>query len=122
MRFGRRLAPRFWPPLAIVVVVAAAAVAAGCTIGAGTNGSNGKLTVVTTTTVLADIASNVGGDLVSVTSLVPKNADVHTFEPRPFDVRTVASAKLLVMNGLGLDDWRPPTARLLSGSARTCRA
>jgi ABC-type Zn uptake system ZnuABC Zn-binding protein ZnuA len=55
------------------------------------------------------MVSNVGGDLVSVTSLVPKNADVHTFEPRPADVRTIASAKLLVMNGLGLDDWLSKT-------------
>jgi ABC-type Zn uptake system ZnuABC Zn-binding protein ZnuA len=51
------------------------------------------------------MVSDVGGDLVSVSSLVPKNGDVHTFEPRPSDIQTVASAKLLVMNGLGLDDW-----------------
>ena len=97
MRFGRQLGSLF----------AVAAIAAACTSGAGsgTNGSSGKLQVVTTTTVLADIVANVGGDLVSATSLVPKNADVHTFEPKPSDVRTVASAKLLVMNGLGLDDW-----------------
>jgi len=97
VRFGRQLGSLF----------AVAAIAAACTSGAGsgTNGSSGKLQVVTTTTVLADIVANVGGDLVSATSLVPKNADVHTFEPKPSDVRTVASAKLLVMNGLGLDDW-----------------
>ncbi|HEY5488006.1 MAG TPA: metal ABC transporter substrate-binding protein [Candidatus Limnocylindrales bacterium] len=100
MRFGRQLGSLF----------AVAALAAACTSGTGiggtgASGSAGKLQVVTTTTVLADIVANVGGDLVSATSLVPKNADVHTFEPRPSDVRTVASAKLLVMNGLGLDDW-----------------
>jgi len=95
VRFGRQLGS----------LVAVAAIAAACTNGAGANVSAGKLQVVTTTTVLADIVANVGGDLVSATSLVPKNADVHTFEPKPSDVRTVASAKLLVMNGLGLDDW-----------------
>jgi ABC-type Zn uptake system ZnuABC Zn-binding protein ZnuA len=87
------------------LLVAIAAIAAGCVSGTGAGASDGKLQVVTTTTVLADIVANVGGDLVSATSLVPKNADVHTFEPKPSDVRTVASAKLLVMNGLGLDDW-----------------
>jgi ABC-type Zn uptake system ZnuABC Zn-binding protein ZnuA len=77
----------------------------GC-VGAPAPGvSGGKLIVVTTTTVFADLVSNVGGDLTSVTSVVPRNSDVHTFEPRPADVRTIASAKLLVMNGLGLDDW-----------------
>jgi ABC-type Zn uptake system ZnuABC Zn-binding protein ZnuA len=67
--------------------------------------SGGPVPVVTTTTVLADLVANVGGDLVSVTSLVPKGGDVHTFNARPADIRAVASARLLVMNGLGLDDW-----------------
>ncbi|HLY35730.1 MAG TPA: metal ABC transporter substrate-binding protein [Candidatus Limnocylindria bacterium] len=64
---------------------------------------------MTTTTVFADIVRNVGGDLVTVTSLVPKNGDVHTFEPTPADIRAVAAASLLVMNGLGLDDWLEKT-------------
>jgi ABC-type Zn uptake system ZnuABC Zn-binding protein ZnuA len=65
--------------------------------------------VVATTTVFADLVANVGGDLVQVSSLVPSNGDVHTFSPRPSDVRAVASARLLVMNGLGLDDWLQKT-------------
>jgi ABC-type Zn uptake system ZnuABC Zn-binding protein ZnuA len=81
---------------------------AACSRPVPTVGS-GPLIVVTTTTVLADLVSQVGGELVSVTSLVPKNADVHTFEPRPSDVRMVAGAQLLVMNGLGLDDWLEKT-------------
>jgi ABC-type Zn uptake system ZnuABC Zn-binding protein ZnuA len=70
---------------------------------ASSNGS--RLTVVATTTVFADMVKNVGGDLVNVTSLVPANADVHTFSPKPSDIRTLAGAQLVVMNGLGLDDW-----------------
>jgi zinc/manganese transport system substrate-binding protein len=65
--------------------------------------------VLATTTVFADLVKNVGGDLVDVTSLVPKNGDVHTFEPKPSDVQNVAEAKVLVMNGLGLDDWLEKT-------------
>jgi ABC-type Zn uptake system ZnuABC Zn-binding protein ZnuA len=61
--------------------------------------------VVTTTTVFADMVRQVGGPSVTVTSLVPKGGDVHTFEPKPADLQTVASASVLVMNGLGLDDW-----------------
>ncbi|MDQ2941519.1 MAG: metal ABC transporter substrate-binding protein [Chloroflexota bacterium] len=71
--------------------------------------SSGLVRVVTTTTVFADMVASVGGDLVEVTSLVPKNADVHTFEPKPADIRAVAQADLLVMNGLGLDDWLEKT-------------
>jgi ABC-type Zn uptake system ZnuABC Zn-binding protein ZnuA len=65
--------------------------------------------VVTTTTVFADMIRQVGGPNVAVTSLVPKGGDVHTFEPRPADVQTVSGAQLIVMNGLGLDDWLEKT-------------
>ena len=84
--------------------VATVIVLAGCGPTA-TPGAGSTLKVVTTTTVFADMISNVGGQLVSVISLAGKNADVHTFEPKPADIQTIADAKLLVMNGLGLDDW-----------------
>jgi ABC-type Zn uptake system ZnuABC Zn-binding protein ZnuA len=93
--------------MAAVAILVVAVAASGCARTAGSR--SGKLTVVATTTVLADLVSNVGGDLVSVGSLVPRNADVHTFEPRPSDIRAVAGAQLLVMNGLGLDDWLEKT-------------
>jgi len=79
-------------------------------------GAASRIQVVATTTVFADMVRNVGGDLVDVTSLVPKNGDVHTFEPKPGDVRAVARAKLLVMNGLGLDDWLAKTISNASSS------
>lgn len=66
---------------------------------------DGRLHVVTTTTILADLVSQVGGDLVSVESLVPKGGEVHTFDPTPSDVRRVASADVIFRNGLGLDEW-----------------
>jgi ABC-type Zn uptake system ZnuABC Zn-binding protein ZnuA len=69
----------------------------------------GQVVVVTTTTVFADMIRQVGGPDVAVTSLVPKGGDVHTFEPRPSDVQTISHAQLLVMNGLGLDDWLEKT-------------
>ena len=76
----------------------------------------GLITVVTTTTVFADMIRNVGGGLVDVTSLVPKNGDVHTFAAKPSDVQAVAGAKLLIMNGLGLDDW---LARTIANASAT---
>ena len=95
-----------------MLAVAAVAMLAGCQASPNVSGSGAsgqRIPVVTTTTVFADMVRNVGGDLVDVTSLVPKNGDVHTFEPRPADVRSVARARLLVMNGLGLDDWLAKT-------------
>jgi manganese/iron transport system substrate-binding protein len=95
------------------VALTAAALAmslAACQPGAlASHAPGAKLAVVTTSTVFADLVANVGGDLVSVTSLVPAGTDVHTFEPSPADVRAVSAARLLVMNGLGLDDWLEET-------------
>ena len=87
-----------------VALLAASWVLAGCA-QPGASSEGGKLAVVTTTSVFADLIENVGGDRVTVTALVPHHADVHTFQPSPADVRAVAGARLLVMNGLGLDDW-----------------
>jgi manganese/iron transport system substrate-binding protein len=61
--------------------------------------------VVATTTVLANLVREVGGDRVSVRSLVPPGGEPHTFDPRPSDVTAFVDADLVVMNGLGLDDW-----------------
>lgn len=98
----------------LVTVVALAACGDGSSGATGATGADGTgpgdhLTIVTTTTVFADMVRNVGGDLVEVTSLVPKGGDVHTFEPKPADIQMVSKAKLLVMNGLGLDDWLEKT-------------
>jgi ABC-type Zn uptake system ZnuABC Zn-binding protein ZnuA len=49
--------------------------------------------------------SNVGGSKVTVRSLVPKGGEVHTFDPSPGDIAAVAEADVIVMNGLGLDEW-----------------
>ncbi len=61
--------------------------------------------VVATTTVFADLVAQVGGPRVDVSSLVPKGGEVHTFDPTPADVQRIAEARLVVRNGLGLDDW-----------------
>src|SRR5881396_1314046 len=89
----------------VVAAIASIAFLAACQGGGatGTAGSGSAVNVVATTTVFADLVRNVGGNLVEVASLVPRSGDVHTFEPKPADVRAVSSAKLLVMNGLGLD-------------------
>lgn len=63
------------------------------------------LKVVATFSVLADIAREVGGPAAEVTSLVGPNADAHVFEPTPSDVRRVASADVVVTNGLRYEGW-----------------
>lgn len=65
----------------------------------------GAVSVVATTSVLADLVRQVGGEGVDVHALVPRGGEAHTFDPAPSDAARLAQARLLVMNGLGLDDW-----------------
>lgn len=64
-----------------------------------------KLQVVTSITVLADIARQIGGDTVEVRSLVGPNGDAHVYEPTPQDAQAVTKAGLVVVNGLQLEGW-----------------
>jgi zinc/manganese transport system substrate-binding protein len=72
--------------------------------------------VVASFSILADFVKNVGGERVGVTSLVGPNGDVHVYAPTPADAKKIADAKLLVINGLGLEGWLP---RLLQASGST---
>ena len=65
----------------------------------------GRLQVVTTTALLADLVQNVGGDLVNVVALVAPGADVHSFQSTPADNVTLSRAALVVSNGGGLDQF-----------------
>jgi ABC-type Zn uptake system ZnuABC Zn-binding protein ZnuA len=95
--------------LAVALVAAAVMAASGCAripdTYAGPTPRPGALNVVTTTTLLADLVRQVGGEHVSVLSLVPKGGEVHTFDPRPSEAWALSSARLVFGNGLGLDDW-----------------
>jgi ABC-type Zn uptake system ZnuABC Zn-binding protein ZnuA len=61
--------------------------------------------VVTTTTVFADIVKNVGGSRVVATSIIPAGVGPEDYEPKPDDARKLSDAKLVVSNGVGLDDF-----------------
>jgi zinc/manganese transport system substrate-binding protein len=72
-----------------------------------------RVNVVTSFSILGDFVKNVGGERVDVTTLVGPDGDVHVYTPAPADARKIADAKLLVINGLGLEGWLP---RLLQSS------
>jgi zinc/manganese transport system substrate-binding protein len=61
--------------------------------------------VVASFSILGDLTRQVGGDAVHVDALVGPDGDVHVYEPRPKDLRTLMAAGLLVRNGLGLEGW-----------------
>src|SRR4051794_36320112 len=71
------------------------------------------LPVVASFSILADFVRQVGGDRVAVSALVGPNGDAHVYSPSPADARTLAAAKLVVVNGLGLEGW---IARLVKAS------
>jgi zinc/manganese transport system substrate-binding protein len=78
-----------------------------------------RLNVVASFSILADFARNVGADRVSVTALVGSNSDVHVYVPAPSDAKRVADAKLLVINGLGLEGWLPRLVQSSGSKAAT---
>lgn len=88
--------------VALAVLAATLAILPGCGGGDGGAG-DGRLRVVASFSVLADITANVAGQRAVVTSLIPPGADPHEYQPSPGDLRRVAAADLLVVNGGGLE-------------------
>ncbi|MBR0745632.1 zinc ABC transporter substrate-binding protein [Bradyrhizobium japonicum] len=66
-----------------------------------------RLNVVASFSILGDFVRNVGGDRVDVTTLVGPDSDVHVYTPAPSDAKRIADAKLVIVNGLGLEGWLP---------------
>jgi zinc/manganese transport system substrate-binding protein len=69
--------------------------------------AQGKINAVASFSILGDFAKNVGGDRVNVSTLVGPNSDVHVYTPAPADAKKIADAKLVIINGLGLEGWLP---------------
>lgn len=68
-------------------------------------GAKDKFKVVTTFTVIADMAKNVAGDAADVESITKAGAEIHEYQPTPGDIRRAQGAKLILANGLNLELW-----------------
>lgn len=64
-----------------------------------------KMNVVTTFTVIADIARNVAGDAATVESITKPDAEIHNYQPTPGDMIKAQKADLILWNGLNLELW-----------------
>lgn len=73
-----------------------------------------KFKVVTTFTVIADIARNVAGDAATVISITKPGAEIHEYQPTPGDILQARDAQLILWNGLGLELWFEKFFRRLS--------
>ena len=79
------------------------AVAFLCVFNTGT--VEAKFKVVTTFTVIQDIAQNVAGDAAEVQSITKPGAEIHDYQPTPQDIAQAQSADLIIWNGLNLERW-----------------
>src|SRR5881227_2892097 len=99
----------------ILVLAVAASVLAGC----GGGRSSGSLDVVAAENVYGDIAAQIGGSHVSVTSILTSpNADPHLFEPGTANGLAVAGARVVLENGLGYDAFMTKLADAAPDSGR----
>ena len=76
-----------------------------------------KIDIVASFSILGDIVKNVGGDRVSVTTLIGPNGDAHVFTPSPLDAKKIGDARLVVVNGLGFEGWLPRLVNSAGGTA-----
>ena len=88
----------------MALIAAAGLLLTACAGGGEPDGAQ-KPTVLTTFTVLADIAGNVAGDHLHVESITKAGAEIHGYEPTPGDIKKASRADLILDNGLNLEAW-----------------
>ncbi len=86
---------------------------------ASANADAARMNIVATFSILGDFAKNVGGERVNVTTLVGPNSDTHVYTPTPSDAKKITDAKLVIVNGLGLEGWLPRLVKSSGSKAAT---
>src|SRR6266567_3093932 len=109
MTIERRPTHRRWPAAALALAATALVLVAGCaTSPAATSGSGTTIMVVAAENFWGSIARQLGGSHVDLTSIITNpDTDPHDYEVTPADARTIASAQLVIVNGIGYDPWAP---------------
>lgn len=74
-----------------------------------------KFKVITTFTVIADMAKNVAGDAAEVSSITKPGAEIHEYQPTPGDIKRAQGAQLILSNGMNLELWFARFYQHLSG-------
>ncbi len=80
-----------------------------------TQAAQARLKVVTTFTIIADMAANVAGDSADVVSITKPGAEIHNYQPTPKDIVRALGAGLILWNGLNLEQWFEKFLANLSG-------
>ncbi|MEJ6512057.1 MAG: metal ABC transporter substrate-binding protein [Actinomycetota bacterium] len=92
---------------------------AACGSTPSAKASNGKPTVIATTSILGDLVQQIGGNDVNVDVLIPRGADPHDFEPSASQAAGLRDATLIVANGLGLEERLEGTLQSASKDGAT---
>lgn len=87
----------------VLAVLTLSLLLSACATETGSNTTNGKLNIVTTTGMIADIVKNVGGEHAEVTSLMGPGVDPHLYKASEGDIRRLQEANLIFYNGLHLE-------------------
>jgi zinc transport system substrate-binding protein len=91
--------------VSIVAILAIAGISAVVLSSNNDKEDTDKVSVVASFYPLGYLAEYIGGDYVSVTTLIPENTEVHSWSPSASDILTASSADVLLYNGAGLDAW-----------------
>lgn len=91
--------------LGAALAILGLSVLAACGEHESSTSTDGKFHVVTTFTVIQDIAQNVAGDAAVVESITKPGAEIHDYQPTPRDIVKTQDADLVLWNGFNLERW-----------------
>jgi zinc/manganese transport system substrate-binding protein len=87
------------------LMIGSASLLAGTFISSTSTWAETKVKAVASFSILGDMVSRVGGNLVEVTTIVGPNADTHVYEPKPADAVALSHTEVFFVNGLGFEGW-----------------
>lgn len=115
-KMGQKRWRVIWFFVAIVVVLGGVM---GILLQTKTPLAHDKPTLVVSTFALYEVAHNVGGDALTVRSIVPLGSDAHLFSPNPQDVIAISHSDLFIYNGGGFERWVEPLRQTLPSTMRS---
>ena len=106
--FHLKISEKFFRQLTLIAIALPLAVACTKSVDLSDRAersADNRPVVLTTFTILADMAREVAGDRLQVKSITKPGAEIHGYEPSPKDLERASGADLIVENGLGLELW-----------------
>jgi ABC-type Zn uptake system ZnuABC Zn-binding protein ZnuA len=90
-----------------------------CSSPATEEAGSKKLNVLATTSIVADVVSNVGGTAINVDYFLPLGTDPHNYDPTPQDIAKISDADIVFANGAGLEEFLEPLLESAEAQEKT---